>query len=1047
MLSAGGTAGAGQTYYVNDALVQPGDFTIAPGNDTNSGLDPAHPKASIAALFNAYPIGAGDVIEVDLGTYPLSGNIVIGASHSGVVIRGFYDVFNLSRVATISRTGTAAGSDVFDLQGATNVTLDHLNLTGGAAGVYAGDGAGSTGLTISNSNLYGSGDYGVFLGSGNSGATFTNNLIHDTANASGVGIYARQDQISASVNTVYNNARYGIDVEAGNNSTVSGNMVYGNGTGIVADTAAVTGNTVRDNLNDGIIASGNSTVSGNSTFHNVGANGSPGAGIELLGGTAQGNVSFNNAYGVLVSGAGTVANNRLNNNTAAGISCGNGVSVSGNVINSNGWGIQANVHVGAVTSFTNNVIYSNVNGGLQLVGGYNTPVINNTIYQTAGDALDVLNQAGQTNISVRDNIFWVTGGYDIKVDSASQAAVASDYNDLYFTGSGQVGYWQGTGQGTLGAWRQSAGQDADTISTDPLFVSVAGADFHEQSLYGSFHGGALAPFPAIGGGLPSMRAGTLIIDANQSPAIDRGDPASAFALEPAPNGGYVNLGAFGNTAQASKSPAAYVLVIKPAGGESAMAGQTLNISWRASNMGTGLVDIDLMSQSGGTGPAWQNNIVTATPNSGQYVWNIPESIPTGANYLVRVACEGGNASGTSLPIVITSASVPVVAPFAIAATVEGTATAPVNGSFAGQAGDSFTATVDYGDGSGPQSLPLSGNSFTLTHAYIEGGGYTVSVVVTDTTANLTSAPSAASVSVSDVAVVATISGAPASIPLGGSVSLSFTASNPNALETGPLVESWTIQDGSSAVVASGTGGPCTFMPAAAGVYTVSFSAGESATADDETGTATVTITVSPATPTYLGTQIDDGNRQRSEIRSLTFQFSSPVTLSAGAITLAVSNAAGSNSGTNDGSAPTDASAALDLAKASTPNGGMTWVVPFIKSVAGFTDGSGSLVDNVYAATIHANLMTDAYGQHLTGGDQIKNFHRLYGDVTGAKNVNNADFTQFSNTYGLGWGEPHYNRYFDFKGPTASAPNGSAINNADFTQFSNRFGKKLVYLAN
>ena len=42
--------------------------------------------------------------------------------------------------------------------------------------------------------------------------------------------------------------------------------------------------------------------------------------------------------------------------------------------------------------------------------------------------------------------------------------------------------------------------------------------------------------------------------AKTSTAIDRGDPESAYANEPSPNGGRVNLGAYGNTAQASKTP-------------------------------------------------------------------------------------------------------------------------------------------------------------------------------------------------------------------------------------------------------------------------------------------------------------------------------------------------------------------------------------------------------------------------------------------------------------------------------------------------------------
>jgi hypothetical protein len=38
-----------------------------------------------------------------------------------------------------------------------------------------------------------------------------------------------------------------------------------------------------------------------------------------------------------------------------------------------------------------------------------------------------------------------------------------------------------------------------------------------------------------------------------SPCIDAGDPASPIGLEPFPNGGIINMGAYGGTAEASKS--------------------------------------------------------------------------------------------------------------------------------------------------------------------------------------------------------------------------------------------------------------------------------------------------------------------------------------------------------------------------------------------------------------------------------------------------------------------------------------------------------------
>ncbi|HMA96349.1 MAG TPA: hypothetical protein VKP30_26870, partial [Polyangiaceae bacterium] len=73
---------------------------------------------------------------------------------------------------------------------------------------------------------------------------------------------------------------------------------------------------------------------------------------------------------------------------------------------------------------------------------------------------------------------------------------------------------------------------------DPLFVNAAELDFHLRSL---------------GGHLDSATH-TWVNDTETSPCIDAGDPASDCALESAPNGGRVNLGAYGGTAEASHSP-------------------------------------------------------------------------------------------------------------------------------------------------------------------------------------------------------------------------------------------------------------------------------------------------------------------------------------------------------------------------------------------------------------------------------------------------------------------------------------------------------------
>lgn len=53
-------------------------------------------------------------------------------------------------------------------------------------------------------------------------------------------------------------------------------------------------------------------------------------------------------------------------------------------------------------------------------------------------------------------------------------------------------------------------------------------------------------------------------------------------------------------------------------------------------------------------------------------------------------------------------------------------------SFTDPGADTWTATVDYGDGSGPQPLALNPDkTFALNHVYVDDGAYTVTVTVTD----------------------------------------------------------------------------------------------------------------------------------------------------------------------------------------------------------------------------------------------------------------------------------------------------------------------------
>src|SRR5262249_18476150 len=66
-----------------------------------------------------------------------------------------------------------------------------------------------------------------------------------------------------------------------------------------------------------------------------------------------------------------------------------------------------------------------------------------------------------------------------------------------------------------------------------------------------------------------------------------------------------------------------------------------------------------------------------------------------------------------------------------AATINAGGTLSRSGSFTGS-GSSYTGFVDYGDGSGLQSLSLSsGGTFSLSHLYATAGNYTITVSIMD----------------------------------------------------------------------------------------------------------------------------------------------------------------------------------------------------------------------------------------------------------------------------------------------------------------------------
>lgn len=117
------------------------------------------------------------------------------------------------------------------------------------------------------------------------------------------------------------------------------------------------------------------------------------------------------------------------------------------------------------------------------------------------------------------------------------------------------------------------------------------------------------------------------------------------------------------------------------------------------------------------------------------------------------------------------------------------ATSTANGTFTDPDSTSWMATVDYGDGSGIQSLPLSGTTFSLSHTYADEGTYTVVVTVTDNQG--ASGIASATVTVTNAPFTVSSITAPTNpTPVNTTIAASASFSDPGTLDTHTASWNW-----------------------------------------------------------------------------------------------------------------------------------------------------------------------------------------------------------------------------------------------------------------
>ena len=143
-------------------------------------------------------------------------------------------------------------------------------------------------------------------------------------------------------------------------------------------------------------------------------------------------------------------------------------------------------------------------------------------------------QRGRSAVGLIDCIIWDNG----------KVIWNNDRSSIVISYSNVRGGWPGEGNidadpffAELGYWADADDPNVVVESNDPNAVWIDG-DYHLKSQAGRW----------------SPNSQTWVLDDVTSPCIDVGDPMSAVGLEPLPNGDRINMGAYGGTSEASKSP-------------------------------------------------------------------------------------------------------------------------------------------------------------------------------------------------------------------------------------------------------------------------------------------------------------------------------------------------------------------------------------------------------------------------------------------------------------------------------------------------------------
>lgn len=276
-----------------------------------------------------------------------------------------------------------------------------------------------------------------------------------------------------------------------------------------------------DNLGMGVDFDTESGMTGTNLTSNTNLYGSyPGAvsgiinNLTLVNFSASGNAQ--NGLTLSLGANYTILACSLNSNTFNGLLLDGtavaGATISGCTAHNNG---DAGFRVSGAASETNialqsNLSYANTNYGFYIGGGTPSTSLLNNVSQ--GNGTGILLTGANTAVISKNNITY-NNTIEAQVDASVNGALTLNFNDYFHNAGGNFLTWHGVA-GTFSTWKSSSSQDANSISTDPLFTSVP-SDFTLQ------------------GGSPAIAAGTpLTPNINTFTGVPFANPPSMGAYGP-----------------------------------------------------------------------------------------------------------------------------------------------------------------------------------------------------------------------------------------------------------------------------------------------------------------------------------------------------------------------------------------------------------------------------------------------------------------------------------------------------------------------------------